>query len=167
MEGPEELISQAEAAVKEAESTFGAEDVRTSYKLDELAAVLKANNHLLEAANISARARAIRSAGFAKESTEQEEKFGNASSGNQRMTAAEWLGKMHRFALIASAILFVITVLVPASGPYGSTTKNLIGSALAGVFLQLLLFPIKSLPRAVKWAIVIVGSGAIATVLFR
>lgn len=163
----EDLISKLQAAVAEAESTFGSNDVRVSYKLDELASALKANGKLLDAANVTARAKTIRSANFAKETAEQDQRYGAVASDSERLTAVGWLNKLHRLALIASAVLFLITLLIPARDSSAAVIKGIVGSTFAATFLQLLLFPIKSLPRYAKWVIVGVGSGIIGFILFR
>jgi hypothetical protein len=167
MGNPEEAIQRAEAAVDEAKSSYGEADVRVSYKLDELSLLLKESGRLLEAANAAAKAKAIRTATHAKESDEQSNKFGDLPDNSQRMSATAWLWKLHRWALVASLGIFAIILLIPASGMAAGITKNVAGSTMFGVFLQLLMFPIKSLPRITKWIIVAVGTGIVGMVLFR
>ena len=167
MGNPEETIQQAQAAVDEAKSNYGEADVRVSYKLDELSSALKANGRLLDAANAAAKARSIRTASTSKESDEQAQKYGELSDNNRGLSATDWLRKLHRWAIVASLGVFIIVTLIPAPSGAASITKNLVGTGMFGVFLQLLLFPIKSLPRLTKWVIVAIGSGMVGAVLFR
>jgi hypothetical protein len=167
MNNPDEKILQAQAAVAEAESSFGNQDVRVSYKLDALADLLKERGRLLEAANAAARARAIRTEGFSKESQEQAQRYGDVSDGTGQLSAVQWLRRLHRWALVASAVGFVIALLFPTRDPTANTVKGLVGTSLAAVFIQLLLFPLKSMPRMMKWTIVAIGSGVIGMILFR
>jgi len=167
MESPDETIQKAEAAVEEAKANYGQADVRVSYKLDELASVLKTSGRLLEAANASAKAKAIRTVSVVKESEDQAERFGELPDNNKRLSAVGWLKKLHRWAVVASLGVFIIVLFIPVRGSEATTAKNLVGTTIFGVFLQLLMFPIQSIPRIVKWTIVTIGTGAAGMVLFR
>ena len=161
MDDNQEEISKAEDAVAQSESRSGADQLETSYKLDELAAALKAGGRLLEAANASARAKTIRSRHFARESEKQDEKFGSASEAHQELSAVGWLKKLYRAALIGSAILLVVSVFVRSPRPELQLARELIGSSAAAALLQLSLFPVKTMPRILKIIIVIVGTSLI------
>lgn len=157
----QEQISKAEAAVEEAKSRFGEDHLELSYKLDELAVALKADGRLLEAANASAKAKAIRSKHFASESQEQAEKFGDASASEQTISASTWLKHLYRAALCGSALLLLFMIFIKETKPELKLARELIGSSAAAVTLQLLLFPLKSIPRPLKFIIVAIGTSLI------
>ena len=163
----EEQVARARAAFEEAQLAPGKDPIDVSHKLDELAAALKANGQLLEAANATAQAKLLRRASFGEQSEEQEKKFGSASQLDQQLSAVGWLRKLRRIALIVCAVSFLLAVIYPASTPNVAMIRDLIASAFAGSCLQLLLFPIKSLPRLTKFAIVAIGSGLVMAILGR
>lgn len=158
-----DLLLKAQAAVDEAKANFGDNDIRVSYKLDELADALKRNGRLLDAANASARARSLRTVARAVQSDEQARKYGEISSDNKPLSAVGWLKKLHSWAIVISLAAFVIVMLVPLEG----MIKGLVATTIFGTFIQLLLFPVKSIPRLVKWVIVAAASGAVGLILFR
>ena len=162
-----EQVEKARAAYEEAQSAPGKDAISVSHKLDELAAALKANGQLLEAANATAQAKLLRRATLGEQSEEQEKKFGSASQVDPQLSAVGWLRKLRRIALVACTVAFVLALIYPASTPNAVMIRDLIASAFAGTCLQLLLFPIKSLPRLTKFAIVAIGSGIVMAVLGR
>lgn len=157
-------IEEAKAAVEETESKAGKDSLETSYKLDELAAILKESGHLLDAANATARAKSIRAKCFANESKRQEEQIGEVSAGKD-LSATGWLKVLYRFALGACSVILAIAIFLPSVTVGGMLTREIIGSLAAATLLQLILFPIKSIPRFLKYIIVLVASGGIWTVL--
>lgn len=156
-------ISDAESDLADAIARLGEEHLEVSYKLDKLAELLKANGRLLEAANTSAKAKALRHKLYKTESDKQGEKYGDASlHGKQPLTATGWLWLLYRGALALSTLVLVISIFYhPHEGLLSGLARELVGSSAAAVLIQLLLFPIKTIPRMVKLVIVAIGASMI------
>ena len=164
MSDVESRIAAATEAVSAAEDQFGKDALEVSYKLDELAATLKDAGRLLDAANASARAKSIRSAKFSQESKRQEEQLGEIRS-DKSITAVGLLKVLYRAALAASALCMLVAIFLPSNSLTLFVGRELLGSISAGTFLQLLLFPIKTLPRWVKYIVVAILSGVLWAIL--
>jgi len=156
-------ISDAESDLADAIARLGEEHLEVSYKLDKLAELLKAKGRLLDAANTSARAKALRHKLYKTESDNQDEKYGDASlQSKQPLTATRWLWILYRGALVCTAVVLVITIFYhPQQGLLSGISRELIGSSAAAVLIQLLLFPIKTIPRILKLVIVAIGASFI------
>ncbi len=154
------LLKEHEA-VHEAESRLGNNHIEVSFKLDELAAALKAKGRLLDAANATARAKAIRAEWYGKESSLQEEKTGSVHRTDKQLSAVGWLKNLYRTALVGTGAILLLFVLLPASMLGGQVVKEIVGSTCAASFLQLLLFRIKSMPLVIRLILIALGSGLI------
>ena len=160
MNDNEAKVNQARAALEEAEARTGKDSLETSYKLDDLAASLKENGQALDSANASARARTIRAAAFAKESERQEEQLGEVRA-DTSLTATGTLRILYKVALGAMLVLIGVAVFMPRRTLGTEIERELLGSFAAGTLIQLLLFPIKTLPRWVKYMLVVVAAGGL------
>ena len=160
----ETRIATAGEAVKAAENQFGKDELEVSYKLDELAEALKEAGRLLDAANATARAKAIRAARFSLESKRQKDKLGDVPT-DESISAVGYLKLLYRAALIASALALFVSIFLPSNSLTLLVGRELLGSLSAATFLQLLLFPIKTLPRWAKYIVVAIVSGVLWAVL--
>jgi predicted membrane-bound mannosyltransferase len=131
-------ISDAKADLAETISRLGEEHIEVSYKLDKLAELLKANGQLLDAANTSAQAKALRQRLYKTESDQQSEKYGEASlDSKQPVSATGWLWLLYRIALGFSALVLVIAIFYhPQQGLVSGLFRELIGSSAAAVLIQ-------------------------------
>lgn len=160
MNDNEARVNQARAALEEAEARAGKDSLETSYKLDELAAALKENGQALDSANASARARAIRAAAFHKESERQEEQLGEVRADHD-LSAAGYLRLLHRVAIGAMIVGLGAAIFMPRNSLGTEIERELLGSAAAATLIQLLLFPIKAIPRWVKYLIITATAGGL------
>lgn len=157
-------IEELQAELSAAEQQFGASSLEVSYKLDELATAYKNSEHLLDAANTSARAKSIRAAIYGKDAQRQEEKIGPLKQSNS-LTATRALKILYRAALVGSIAILIAAIFMP-SGSLGSfLAREAVGSVAAATLVQLSLFPIKSMPRFLKYITVAIISGVIWSLL--
>ncbi len=154
-------VSKAEDALLEAEHRVGKDHIEVSHRLDDLAEALKANGRALDAANARARAKAIRKALVVSEEIKHEAAFGSASAGPQPLSATAWMWKLHRIALVGSGLLTLLFIFLPHGTNSSIIVQDLIGSSCAATFFQLLLFPVKSIPRVLKYIIVAVAASIV------
>ena len=160
MNDSQDKINQTRLGLAETEAQKGKNSLEVSYKLDELADLLKEDGHLLDAANTSARAKSIRAAHFALEANKQQEKIGDISKPGER-TAVGWLKILHKSATIGCAVLLIFTIFMSKQSMQNFIAREIFGGLLAGALVQLLLFPIKSIPRWAKYVIVAISSALI------
>lgn len=154
-------VAKAEAAVAEAESRVGKDHIEVSYKLDVLADALKADGRTLQAANAKARAKAIRMAQFVGEAAAQEKAYGDVSGADQPRSATAWLYVLRKGAMIAAGVVVVLSIILPGGNSNWMMAKDLVGSSAAAAFFQLMLFPVKSIPRIMKYVIVMLATSAV------
>lgn len=164
MDDLQDKIINAKAAIEETEAKSGEASLETSYKWDELAAALKEAGQLLDAANASAKAKTIRASIFAKESEQQRQKIGDVSV-KKDLTAVAALKILYRAAIGLAVVTLAIAIFLPSKSMGSFLTREAMGSVAAATLVQLFLFPIKTIPRILKYIIVAVISGIIWTVL--
>ena len=157
-------IDELKSELASSEQQFGSSSLEVSYKLDELATALKEAGHLLDAANATARAKSIRASIYNKDAKHQEEQIGPLHANND-LTATKALRILYKVGLALSAIALLFAVFMP-SGSFGSMlARETVGPVAAATLVQLALFPIKSIPRILKYIAVAIVSGVIWAVL--
>lgn len=157
-------IDELKSELASTEQQFGSNSLEVSYKLDELATALKDSGQLLDAANATARAKALRASIYNKDAKHQEEQIGPLHS-NNNLTATKALKIFYQVGLALSAIALLFAIFMP-SGSLGSMlAREAVGSVSAATLVQLALFPVKSMPRILKYITVAVVSGVIWSVL--
>lgn len=157
-------ISKAKLAIEESEAKSGEMSLETSYKWDELAAALKECGQLLDAANATAKAKSIRASVFAKDSKQQEAKIGKIAT-SKNITAVGALKVLYGLAICVATVLVVVAIFLPSKTFESFLSREALGSISIATLIQLCLFPIKSIPRPLKYVIVAIASGVFWSIL--